>query len=266
MSFTLFKYTFKSNWVLLTIFCAVMFMYMSIMVTMYEPAGANAMQDLIDTLPEAFVKAFNFEIIGAGLTAFLASYFYGFLIIMFPMVYCIILGNGLIAKHVDSSSMAYILSTPNSRVRIVTTQAVYILLSIAVLICFTTLTGIIVSEVLFRGQLDIDRFIMLNVNALAMIWAISSICFFFSCLFNDTKNSLAFGAGVPIAFFLIKMLSGISDDAKVLKSLSLFSLFDSSKILAGEPSMWIGFFIFMAITVSLYLGGIAVFNKKDLPL
>jgi ABC-2 type transport system permease protein len=266
MSLTLLKYTFKSNWLMLVIFCSVLFMYMFIMVTMYDPAGTSAMQELINTMSEAFVKAFNFESIGTGLTAFLASYFYGFLIILFPMVYCIILGNKLVAGYVDNSSMAYILSTPNSRLRIVTTQAFYILSTIVVLVCFTTLSGVVVSEMLFKGELDIGKFVILNVTALAMIWATSSICFFCSCLFNDARNSLAFGAGIPIGFFLIKMLAGISDNAKVLKSLSLFSLFDPSKVLSGDSSVWTGFFVFLAITIILYVGGIMVFNRKDLPL
>ncbi len=48
------------------------------------------------------------------LTGYLASWLYGLLMFGFPMVYCIILGNRLVARQVDSGSFAYLLSTPHS--------------------------------------------------------------------------------------------------------------------------------------------------------
>lgn len=46
----------------------------------------------------------------------------GFIMLIFPMVFAIIMGNSLVAKRVDSGSMAYLLSAPVSRAKIVFTQ------------------------------------------------------------------------------------------------------------------------------------------------
>lgn len=266
MNLTLFKSSFKSNWLLFVIFLFVLLMYLLIMISMYDPKGSDALNDLYATLPEGLTKAMNLETFGTGLTAFIASYYYGFLIIVFPMIYCIILGNRLIAKHVDSGSMAFLLSTPNSRLKIVITQAIYMLLSITILLILVTVSGIGFSEIVFKGELDISAFLLLNLCAILTFWATSSICFFFSCLCNESKNSLAFGAGIPILFFLIKMLSSVSEKISWLKNFSLFSLFDAQGILEGEDFTFIACIILGIITIVFYVSSIFVFNKKDLPL
>ena len=40
----------------------------------------------------------------------------------------------------------------------------------------------------------------------------SGICFCSSCIFNTSKNSLTFGAGIPLYFFVVSMFIKLSDD------------------------------------------------------
>ena len=56
-------------------------------------------------------------------------------------------------------------------------------------------------------MLDIGKLVMMNVVIYFLHIAISGICFFASCISNDTKRSFTIGAGIPIAFFLIQMLA-----------------------------------------------------------
>ena len=65
-------------------------------------------------MPE-IMSAFGMANTGSTLTEFLSNYLYGFLLLVFPMILEIILANKLVVKYVDIGSMAYLLSTPNSR-------------------------------------------------------------------------------------------------------------------------------------------------------
>jgi ABC-2 type transport system permease protein len=264
MNLTLFRATLKSNWILLLVFFLVMAMYLAIIISMYDPEGADVLDEMVKTMPDTLVKAMMFESIGTGLTAFLGGYFYGFLVILFPLIYCIILGNGLVARHVDSGSMAYLLSTPISRIKLAITQAVYFLASLVVLFGLITLTGIAVSQLMFPGGLDLEAFLLLNLYAVLLFWAVSGICFFFSCVFGETKYSLGFGAGVPLLFFLIKMLSEVGDGTTWLRNLSLFSLYEAESIVAGDFAALTARLVFIGLTAILYGAGMLVFDRKDL--
>jgi len=84
-------------------------------------------------------------------------------------------------------------------------------------------------------------------------------------VFNLTKNSLALGAGIPIAFLILEIMAGTSSDLENLRFLSMNTLFDPSAITGGGT--FIPQFIAMAVIGAvLYLIGIKVFKEKDLPL
>lgn len=56
----------------------------------------------------------------------------------------------------------------------------------------------------------------------------------FSCLFDLSKNSLALGAGIPIAFFLFLLMSKFSESLEGLKYFSMNILFDTNAIFNGD--------------------------------
>jgi len=123
------------------------------------------------------------------------------------------------------------------------------------------------SEIEFDQPIDFDvmAYVNLNLGMILLLFAIGGISFMFSCIFNLTKNSLALGAGIPIAFFLLQIMSGTSSDLENLRFLSLNSLYDPSAITGGGT--FILQFIALAIVGAvLYVVGINVFKKKDLPL
>ncbi len=266
MSLPLFKATTKANWLIGAIFLAVLVLYLAIIISMFDPDSMDALNAMIASFPPELMKAMGFDKLTTDLTAFVASYYYGFIILLFPLIYCVIVANRLVAMHVDRGSMAYLLATPNSRLKVVTTQAVYLIVSITVIFALLTATGIGVSEALFPGELAIGKFLVLNLNAWLLFTAVSGICFFFSCLFNETKWALAFGAGIPVAFFVIEMLANVSDRLDWLRALTLFSLFEPEEILAsGSPVGW-GGIVLAALALALYGGGITLFDRRDLPL
>ncbi len=264
VSKALFKQAVKSNYLVVLIFMAVLTMYMSIMVSMYDPKTNDKMLELMASLPPQMMSAFGFKATDSTLIGFLASYFYGFLILIFPMIFEIIISNRLIAKQVDKGSMAYLLATPNTRKKIILTYGLFIFLAITILIVFTTIIGIAFSETMFSGMLDKKEFVMLNIGALLLHYTISGICFFSSCVSNDTKYSMSFGAGVPIAFFLIQMLANMGGKLESLKFATIFSLFNPTNIISGDISVIPSFIALGVIALALYLAGILVFNKKDL--
>jgi len=266
MSIPLFLKDIKNNIVLLLVFGIVMSIYLAVIINMYDPSGAGALMDMLSLLPVSLVKALGFPTVEADLTGFIAGLYYGFLIYLFPMVYCIILGNRLVAKLVYEGSFACLLSTPNSRIKIIITQGVYMLFSILVLFLILYFVGVGLSESLFKGMLDIALFGKLNFSAGLMTMAIGMICFFFSCVFNDTRLSLAFGAGIPALFFLLNMIGGLAERTAFLKDYSLYSIFNGMNLVSGTANAGMINGLFAVMILFLFAGSIAIFQFKRLPI
>ena len=97
------------------------------------------------------------------------------------------------------------------------------------------------------------------------MFATSGVSFLASSYFNLSKKSLLVGAGLPVSFFFLHMLSTSSESLEFSKYFSLNSLFDTSAIIAGD-SFGLNFSILAAVGVILYSLSLVVFNKKDLSL
>lgn len=265
ISMPLLKKEVKSNYKLFIIFAAVLAMYISVIIPMFDPKIGNALAEFEKAMPE-IMAAFGMSNPGTTLIEFINTYLFGFLFMVFPMIFEIIIANKLIAKYVDSGSMAYLLATPNKRGKIAITQAVFMLLSVGALILFITLVGVISSEAYFPGDLDIKKYILMNVGLYCLHIAIGGLGFFASCISNDIKLSYSISAGIPIGFFIIQLLANMGGKLENFKYFTIFTLLDTNKLINGESTgVWM-FLALLAIGIVLYIAGILRFNKKDLPL
>jgi len=261
----LFKATIKQNLIVMLIIIGALMLYLPIIISMYNPEMQDSLNEVLELFPEQFLAAMGFSAASNDLLNFVATYFYGFLILLLPMIFTIVAANRAIASHVDKGSMAYLLSTPNTRSKIAITQAVYLLMSITFIISLVTIVGIIISQILYPGELDVKRFIILNLGVLLLYYSLTGLSFFASCSFNDTKDSLMLGAGLPVAFLLLHMLSNVGESAEFLKYFTIYTLFDPAKITSGNG--YGGSFLILGIlAICFYIAGIISFKKRDLPL
>lgn len=112
---------------------------------------------------------------------------------------------------------------------------------------------------------SVKDYLLLNLGAFLLMFATAGISFLFSCVFNLSKNSLMLGAGIPVAFFIFQIMSQVGDSLANFKYLSLNTLFAPGEITGGGT--FIPQFIVLAVLGTvLYVVGITVFKKKDLPL
>jgi ABC-2 type transport system permease protein len=266
MSLAILRHSIKSNWALFLTILALLIMYMSVIITMYDPGSLDAMAQLLDVMPKQLVASMGFDKVGSSLTGFLAGYYYGFIIILFPMIYCIVLSNRLIARFVDRGSMAYMLASPVNRTKVATTQAVYFVVSMSLMLFLNACFGLMISATSFPGLLDVGKFILLNAVALAMFLALAGIGFFFSCLFDDTKLSTTFGSGLPLLFFVVNMLANVDSSIGWLKNFTLFSLFNTNDIMAGSSFVPVAAGILIVVAAAGFIGGIVSFSRRNLAL
>ncbi len=257
---TIFKQTFISNFKLWLIFTLITSILNAVLIAVFEPNTISVVTDMVKGTPlESMLQNTTF-------LGMLAQTFYSLHGVILPLVFIIMTANSLVASQVDRGSMAYLLSTPTKRNVVVGTQAAYLITSIIVMFAIVTIVGVATIQI-FQGNTNviISDYLLLNLGLLLLMFATSGISFLFSCVFNLSKNSLAFGAGIPLAFFLFQLMGQVSESLEGIKYISLNSLFDTDAILKGDGYM-VQFVILALVGIVLYAIGIRIFQEKDLPL
>jgi len=455
----IFKQTLKSNWKLWAIFTAIMCVMSTMIIAVFDPKMISSMMDMMKDMPMADMMGDQLNGM-TSLLGMLGESFYGMMGVILPLIFIIITANSLIASQVDRGSMAYLLSTPTKRSKVVRTQALYMITSVLTMFLVLTIVGLssvqifqggvftkaytsdvkavatlldkdeadiaddlnlilndkdallkgaetreieedvyeaylnlkiadnayvaaaeimdvdadevrdnpamikdntdaltaaakvmgmetakygayldtvtepessdqstemqeklleginaaadvlnkeaadlfsdmgsikssesalnaavdasgmpkemfisIINSQLANDELTLDNgiefsvkdFLMLNLGAFLLMFALSAISFMFSCIFNLSKNSLALGAGIPIAFFIFQIMAQVGESLENFKYISLNTLFDPNAITTGG-SFWVQFVVLGAVGVVLYSVGMKVFKEKDLPL
>jgi ABC-2 type transport system permease protein len=260
LSKPIFKQTLKANFKLWLIFTVIMSVFHVVLIAVFNPSTLTDMSNMVKDTPLANLMG------DATFLGMLSKTFYGIQGVLLPIVFIIMTANSLVASQVDRGSMAYLLSTPTKRSTVIRTQAVYLILSLIIMLAIITLAGLTAISV-FQGDMDLNKtdYLMLNLGLFLLMFATSGISFFFSCVFNLSKNSLAWGAGIPMAFFLLKLMGDVDSSLEKLKYISMNALFDTNAILNGG-SYSIQFISLAVVGIVLYVLGIRIFKEKDLPL
>lgn len=199
-----------------------------------------------------------------------------------PMLLLIIfVSNSLLVDQVDRGSMAYVLYTPTRRSAVVITQASFLVI-VPLLILSITCGVRIVSNLILFGDADALKTVVLYVGMYILLEAIAGICYLGSCLFNQSRKSMAFGGGLSVWFFLASLLGMFGSDNMVnvgmgveslgiFNKLTLIGLYDINSIATvGTDSLDTAFIwklaILAGIAIICYTVGAIRFEKKDLPL
>ncbi|ASN07144.1 ABC transporter permease subunit [Virgibacillus necropolis] len=230
-------------------------------------ADSKVFDTMFETLPEGYMKAFGLHAGISSLSGFVAGEYYGLLFIIILLIFCVTTATQLIARLVDRGSMAYLLASGLSRMKIALTQASVILICLTVIITLTTLTGVIGAELFIEeNNFATGSFIKLNIVTYLLFFVISGYCFLFSCLFNDEKRALAISGALSFIFFAVDMLAKVSDKLDWLQYFTVFSLFDATSIAEGNVDILPISISLGSAGILLYALAIIIFKKKDLPL
>lgn len=265
ISMTLWKRELKANSKVLLIFLAVISLYGTLIVAMFDPTLGESLSMMANSMPEIF-EAFGMSNPGATLLEFVGNYLYGFILVVIPLICIILLCNRLIVRYVDHGSMAYLLATPNKRVKIITTQAGVLCLSIFLLVAYAFLLIIVCGKIFFQESIDLSSFFLLNAGLLGLLLFYGGMAFLSACIFQETKLATGVGAGIAVFCVLVQMLSQVSDKLDFLRYLTPMTLFQVKELIAQDGTACLSFFVLYVLAAIMFIIGINVFQRKDLSL
>ena len=260
----LFLYDIKENRMIIIAFTLIFMLYGSISISMFDPESTEILQNMLDLLPESVIRVMGFDNLGGDMTHYLSNYLYGFIYIIFPMIFSIMIGTKLIAKHVDRGSMNYLITMPYTRTQIVVTQLVFFLSSFLLMIVINVGVMLLMSELMFSGLLDIPAFLKLNLITILVHFLMMGICFIFSVVFSDASYSTGVSSGILVFFFVMQMLHKISDKTDFMKYFSPYALIQVKAIIEVDFPVWIWTVVLVIVSISIYILAIQLFQRKNI--
>ena len=122
-------------------------------------------------------------------------------------------------------------------------------------------------EIMLDNRFDFNVFdyLMINLGIFLLMFATGGISFLFSCVFNLTKNAVALGAGIPIAFYLFQTMAMVGEDMEFFRYFTMNTLYSPQDIVRGGTFWW-QFMVLAAVGIILYALSVKIFKEKDLPL
>lgn len=262
---SLMKEEIKSNYKLYAVFLGIITIYAVTLVAMYDPSLKDSLKSLEESMP-VVLAAFGMQDMGTTLLDFIITYLYKFVLIVTPFIYSIVMCYRLLAKYVENGSLVYLLNSKHGRTKIAITQWANLFWGLVVMIAFNTGLMIVCCSIMFKGELDIPRFLLLNFGLLALQLFIASFCFMFTCLFNDVKYAIGCGAGIISLFIVMQMFFSVYDNAKILRYSNPLSLFDPQQVVNGDVVSMINLVILLGLAIIFLFIGLLGFRRKDLPL
>lgn len=265
MNMTLLARELRYNLKILIIFCVVLTLYTTMIISMFDAELGESLNAMQEIMPEIFA-AVGMNSPGTTLLDFIINYLFGFLYKVFPMIFFIILVNRVLIRYIDRGTMSYLLATPSSRASIAITQTLAITINLLLMITYVSGLAILCSELMFKGDLDIERFLMVMAALFCLLFFLSGICFLSGCIFNDAGKAIGVGAGINILFVLMEMISQVGDKTESLKYINPLTLFDPAGIASGDSKSSLMFTALFAGGLITYGLGILIFRNKDLSI
>lgn len=253
----------KKSWKLLALICAVLTLYMAMITSMFDPALGESLNTMMESMPQVFA-AFGMSTPGTTLLDFLVNYLYGFLLVVFPMLFILILSNRLVARYTDRGSMAWLLASPHKRRELAVNQAVVLMAETLALTGYVTLCEIALSAALFPGELDLPAFLRVNLGLYGLILFLGGLSFCCSCLFGESRRAVGVSAGCCVAFVLVQMVSQVGEKYESLRYATPLTLFDPEGLAAGDGQALACLAVLCLTGAALFAAGIAGFCRKDI--
>lgn len=194
--------------------------------------------------------------------------FYTLFAALIPVFFIGTAGSKLIAAQIDNGSFAYVMSAPLKRQKVAFTQALFLVTAVTAMYIVLTVVGLI-SFAIWGEVLELKAFFLLTLGSLLLNLLVSAISYFSSWLFNSAGIAVSFGIGLPMVFFLLYILSAFFGGNQLLSCCKYFtinSLYSPADIIAVNSNMVWQFLVMAGMAVTLFLAGMTVFQKKDLPL
>ncbi|MDI3339466.1 MAG: ABC transporter permease subunit [Sphaerobacter sp.] len=233
------------------------------LIVLYFPTvrdNGEQLNEYLASFPEALRAAFGIE----DITSFAGFLGAEFLNLIWPLIvgtFVVMTGAGLVAQEIERGTVEFWLSVPETRARLLVGKLGAFFSAGAVLVLVTLLTleigGAIVGESIAPRALLATGVVLLGYSV-----AVGGYAALFSALSNDRGRAAGLAAALTLGFYLLWVLSSLSERWDWLRYLTIFTAFDPQGAL-GSGVVPAGVVSLFAIGIGASIAALVVFQRRD---
>ena len=220
------------------------------------------LDEMMKVFPKELLKAFNMDITSIN-TAYgwLKSEGFMFILIIIGF-YSSNLGYNILLKEEYDKTAEYLSYLPIKRSKILTNK---IIVGIIYIISITLILGIFNYIALsISGNFDHKQYILLSLTPIIVSLPLFALNLFISTLISRPKKTLGLSLGLVFLFYILNVLSELSNKIEFLKYFSIYTLADTRNVISKIEINPINIIISILLTMLFIILSYKKYNKKEL--
>ena len=219
------------------------------------------LDEMMKVFPKELLKSFNMDITSIN-TAYGWLKSEGFMFILIIVgIYSSNLGFNILLKEEYDKTIEYLSFIPITREKILSNKivisVVYVFLMVLVLGIFNYIALII------SGDFNQKEYLLLSISPLLIAFPLFAINLYISSLMHRTKKSIGISLGLVFIFYIISVLSELSDKVSFLKYFSIYTLADTRGIISNLKINPLYIIISIIITTLFTILTYIRYSKKE---
>ena len=222
----------------------------------------KSLDEMMKVFPPELLKSFNMDITSIN-TAYGWLKSEGFMFVLLIVgFYSSFLGSNIVLKEENDNTIEYLASLPVNRKNIITSKIIVSYIYIFLLIFIVGLFNYICLSI--SGEFDKVEYILLSITPIFIAYPLFALNLFISQHLHKTKKTVGISLGLVFMFYLINVLSELSNSVEALKYFSIYTLADIRNVILNNTINPIN------IVISFIIGSIVIilsymkYNKKEL--
>ena len=244
--------------ILISIFLVVFLIYPSIV----TEDNIKNIDEMMKIFPEEVLKTFNIDITSmSSAYGWLKSEGNMFILIIIGL-YASLQGFNVVLKEENDKTIEYLSFLPIKRSSIMTNK---IVVSVIYIVLMVILLGIFnYISLTLSCDFNHKEYILLSLTPLLIAMPLYSIGLFLSTFFHKTKKTTSLGLGIVFIFYVLSILSQLSDKVSFIKYFTVYTLADTRGVITDVKINPTYILISVLITVILVSLSYVRYEKKEL--
>ena len=257
-----FKVNFKSFVIWLSILVVMFLVVFLIYPYILTDETVKNLDEMMKVFPPDLLKAFNMD-----LTSINSAYGWlkseGFMFVLLVIgIYSSSLGLNLLLKEESDKTIEYLGVLPIKRGRVFTNKVIVGLTYIVLITIILSLFNYICLEI--SGDFYHKQYILLSLTPILVALPLFSFNLFLSTFMHKTNGNMGISLGMVFFFYVINVLSELSDKVEFLKYFSVYTLADIRDVISNVKVEPIYIVISLLITIIFITLSYIKYNKKEL--
>ena len=114
------------------------------------------------------------------------------------------------------------------------------------------------------GDFNQKEYLLLSITPLLVAIPLFAISLFISTFMHNYKKTLGLSLGIVFIFYIINIISELSNNVEFLKYFSIYTLADIRNVISKVEINPINIIISLVITIIFVIGSYIKYNKKEL--